>query len=254
MIWKLKQSLIYLIGMILSPPLLLPPTFPPHTNPTNHPLPTGYFLLGDALNTTVTVIGTLQNSLVAYDTLTLTYVLLVGIAAQALGIFLFWRLQRLYALSTKTMFVAVMLGILLLDGWGMLGIWTPNFGFHNVWEVWLYQVFYGLFVCPWYSYSQIMISEVTPRGKEFLFFSLFGVVGKTSAFLGPAVSAAIIDRATAAGMERAVSAPFYFLFGLSAVSAVGWGVDLGRSRREQEGFLEGERKEREMRGVDGVGV
>lgn len=81
-------------------------------------------------------------------------------------------------------------------------------------------------------------------------------MGKTSAFLGPVVSAAIIDRASAAGMERAVSAPFYFLFGLSAVSAVGlgWGVDLGRSRREQEEFLEGERKEREMRGVDGVGV
>ena len=29
-----------------------------------------------------------------------------------------------------------------------------------------------------------MISEVTPRGREFLFFSLFSIVGKTSAFLG----------------------------------------------------------------------
>ena len=39
---------------------------------------TGYFLLGDSLNTTVTVTGTLQNSVVAYDSLTLTYFLLVG--------------------------------------------------------------------------------------------------------------------------------------------------------------------------------
>lgn len=58
-IWTLKQSLFYLIG---------------------------YFLLGDSLNTTVTVIGTLQNEIVAYNTLQLTYLLIVGIAAQAVGI------------------------------------------------------------------------------------------------------------------------------------------------------------------------
>lgn len=44
-IWKLKQSLLYLIC---------------------------YFLLGDSLNTTVTVVATLQNTVVEYDTLTLT--------------------------------------------------------------------------------------------------------------------------------------------------------------------------------------
>lgn len=42
----------------------------------------GYFLLGDSLNTTVTVVSTLQNSIVAYNTLQLTYLLIVGIAAQ----------------------------------------------------------------------------------------------------------------------------------------------------------------------------
>lgn len=57
-IWHLRQSLAYLIG---------------------------YFLLGDSLNTTVTVIGTLQNEIVAYNSLQLTYLLIVGIAAQAVG-------------------------------------------------------------------------------------------------------------------------------------------------------------------------
>lgn len=42
----------------------------------------GYFLLGDSLNTTVTVISTLQNSVSSYNTLNLTYLLIVGIAAQ----------------------------------------------------------------------------------------------------------------------------------------------------------------------------
>lgn len=112
-IWHLKQSLAYLIG---------------------------YFLLGDSLNTTVTVIATLQNSIVAYNSLELTYLLIVGIAAQAAGIYSFWFIQRRYKIPTKTMFNAVAVGIVLLDGWGMIGIWTQKFGFHHVWEVWVYQV------------------------------------------------------------------------------------------------------------------
>lgn len=208
-IWHLKQSLIYLIG---------------------------YFLLGDSLNTTVTVIGTLQNQVVSYDTLTLTYLLIVGIVAQAVGIGLFWLVQKRLDLSAKTMFNAVMVGILLLDGWGMIGNWTDKFGFHNVWEIWLYQAFYGLFVCPWYSYSQILISSVTPPGHEFLFFSLFSIIGKTSSFIGPLVSSAIID---ASPNQSNNSAPFYFLFALSLVSAafLSFFLDLDKSAVEQQEFL-----------------
>lgn len=86
-----------------------------------------------------------------------------------------------------------------------------------------------------------MISEVTPRGYEFLFFSLFSIVGKTSSFIGPLVSSAIID-ATPSGNA---STPFYFLFGLSLLSfgILVVGVDLKKSLLEQEQFL----KEKERR-------
>ena len=216
-IWQLRQSLIYLIG---------------------------YFLLGDSLNTTVTVVATLQNTAIEYDTLTLTYLFLVGIATQAIGIYSFWWIQKRFRLGTKTMFNAVICGIVMLDAWGMVGIWTQRFGYHNAWEFWLYQVVYGLFVCPWYSYSQIMISEVTPRGKEFLFFSLFSIIGKTSSFIGPLVSSAIIDAS-----DGNNSTPFYFLLGLTVLSG---GVlvvflDLKKSRIEQAVFLEREAIAREKR-------
>lgn len=62
----------------------------------------------------MTVIATLQNEVVEYDTLTLTYLLLVGIAAQAVGIYSFWLIQQRYQLNTKTMFNAVIVGIILL--------------------------------------------------------------------------------------------------------------------------------------------
>jgi MFS-type transporter involved in bile tolerance (Atg22 family) len=210
----------------------------------------GYFLLGDSLNTTVTVIATLQNSIVAYNTLELTYLLIVGIAAQAIGIYFFWWAQQRYRLSTKTMFNIVAFSIIILDFWGMIGIWTQKFGFHHVWEVWMYQVYYGLFVCPWYSYSQIMISEVTPRGREFLFFSLFSIIGKTSSFIGPLVSSAIID----ASPNGNNSTPFYFLTGLSAASflVLVFFVDLKKSRKEQEVFLEQEEEAR--RSLEGMGA
>ena len=80
-----------------------------------------------------------------------------------------------------------------------------------------------------------MISEVTPRGHEFLFFSLFSIIGKTSSFIGPIVSSAIVD-ATPSGN---VSTPFYFLFALSIVSfaVLFFGVDLKKSQKEQEEFL-----------------
>ncbi|OAG34739.1 hypothetical protein AYO21_11087 [Fonsecaea monophora] len=217
-IWELKQSLLYLVG---------------------------YFLLGDSLNTTVTVIATLQNSVVSYNTLTLTYLLIVGIAAQGAGILAYWLIQKRFGLSTKTMFDAVMIGILLLDGWGMIGIFSQSFGFHHEWEFWVYQAFYGLFVCQWYAYSQTMISEVTPRGKEFLFFSLYSIMGKTSAFIGPIVSSAIID----ADPKGNNSLPFYFLFGLSGLSflLLFFFVDLKKSRREQERFLQREEAAKQRR-------
>jgi MFS-type transporter involved in bile tolerance (Atg22 family) len=105
----------------------------------------------------------------------------------------------------------------------------------------VYQAVYGFFICPWYSYSQIMISEVTPRGYEFLFFSLFSIIGKTSSFIGPLVSSAIVD-ATPSGNA---SMPFYFLFGLSLLSfgIMFFWLDLKKSGLEQRRFLEESQQE-----------
>ncbi|KYK58126.1 Autophagy-related protein 22 [Drechmeria coniospora] len=222
-IWQLKQSLIYL---------------------------TGYFLLSDSLNTSVTVIATLQNEMVSYNTLTLTYLLLVGLVAQAVGIGTFWLVQQRLGLGAKTMFNAVMAAIVIIDAWGMVGNWTRRFGFHNVWEIWLYQAFYGLLVCPWYSYSQIIISSVTPKGHEFLFFSLFNIVGKSSSFIGPIVGSAMVDLSPGGSNK---SAPFYFLFALSLISAVGIWIflDLESSAREQDLFLYREHSHAAGAGDDG---
>ncbi|KAJ8495671.1 hypothetical protein ONZ45_g12763 [Pleurotus djamor] len=178
-----------------------------------------YFLMGDVLNTTVTVIATLQNSVVSYSTLQLTLLLIVGLVAQGLGIYLFWLVQKKYKFSTKAMLSFNAFWILVLTIWGLIGVHTDKFGFKHVWEIWLYQAYYGLMVCPW-----------------FLFFALFSVVGKTSAFIGPFISSAII---TASGNND--NMPFAFLFGLGMVSVLFlWKVDVAKSRVECEEFVKAE--------------
>ncbi len=83
------------------------------------------------------------------------------------------------------------------------------------------------------------ISEVTPRGKEFLFFSFFNIVGTTTSFMGPIISSAIID--TSASKNN--SLPFYFLTAVTTLSffLVLFWLDLDKSRIEQADFLEEER-------------
>ncbi|KAI0319520.1 MFS general substrate transporter [Amylostereum chailletii] len=195
-----------------------------------------YFLMGDVLNTTVTVIGTLQNSVVSYSTLQLTELLIVGIVAQGLGIYLFWLVQKKYQISTKRMLFFNVFWILMLTVWGLIGIHTDKFGFKHIWEIWLYQAYYGLMVCPWYAYSQTMIAEVSPLPQMFLFFALFSVIGKTSAFIGPFVSDAIIS---ASGNNN--NMPFAFLFSVGAFSSIFlFFVDMNKSRKECEEFIEAE--------------
>lgn len=73
----------------------------------------------------------------------------------------------------------------------------------------------------------------------------FSIMGKTSAFIGPIVSSAIID-ASPTGNN---SLPFYFLFGITALSLglLLFFLDLKKSRIEQATFLAREKAVKERR-------
>lgn len=118
-----------------------------------------YFFLGDALNTTVTIVSTLQNEVQAFNSLILAYLLLVSVAAQAAGVYAYWLVQRRYGLSTKAMLNFSSGAVVLMTLYGLVGIWTHKIGFHSRWEFWVFQVYFGFFVCPWINYSQTMVSS-----------------------------------------------------------------------------------------------
>lgn len=77
--------------------------------------------------------------------------------------------------------------------WGMVGIWTTKFGFHNLWEFWFFAVQFGFTIGAQFSYGQAFMAELVPKGREYMFFSLLGIVSKGSAWIGPIVSSAIVD-------------------------------------------------------------
>lgn len=46
---------------------------------------------------------------------------------------------------------------------------------------------------PQFSYGQAFMAELVPRGREYMFFSLLGIVSKGSSWIGPIVCSAIVD-------------------------------------------------------------
>ena len=88
---------------------------------------------------------------------------MVIFATQGIGIYVFMHVQRRWNLSTKTMLNTSAVTIIAVDVYGMAGIWTTAIGFHHKWEFWLWSVWYGFMVCPWYSYSQTMVRLSPPH-------------------------------------------------------------------------------------------
>jgi MFS-type transporter involved in bile tolerance (Atg22 family) len=62
----------------------------------------------------------------------------------------------------------------------MIGIWTDKVGYHNLWEFWFFNAQYGFTMGAQFSYGQAFMAELVPRGREYMFFSLLGIVSKGS--------------------------------------------------------------------------
>ncbi|CAN6631609.1 hypothetical protein TRVA0_013S01156 [Trichomonascus vanleenenianus] len=191
-----------------------------------------YWLLGDGLNTASNLVGIVQNDIVSYDMVTLAYVNILNSGLSIVGMGVFWYIQKKFGLSTKVMFLANAIFITILPLYGMVGMWTGKAGIHNKWEVWLYNAYSGLLISPYYAYSSTMMSEVCPRGKEFIFFSIFSVVNKTSSWIGPFITSAITNK------TNNNWSGFPFVFALCAVSVIcTFFIDLKKARIECEEFL-----------------
>lgn len=154
----------------------------------------GYFLLSDGYATTNQLYGICQNTIVSYSTTISTGIYIVQGAANAIGILIFWVVQKHYRVKTKTVLIVNMIFLLLMPIWGCIGIGTDKFGLHNTWEVWAFSAIDCAAVAPVYAFSATMLSDLCPKGREVTFFAIYSLVSKSTAWIGPIISGVIIDR------------------------------------------------------------
>lgn len=49
------------------------------------------------------------------------------------------------------------------------------------------------FAAPVYAFAATFLSDLVPKGREVTFFSIYALVGKSTAWIGPIISGIIID-------------------------------------------------------------
>ncbi|KAI9650031.1 hypothetical protein NHQ30_000044 [Ciborinia camelliae] len=137
-----------------------------------------FFMLADGLNTTSTLVSIIQNEVISFSFLQLTFLGLSQAVTSTFSTFAFWYVQQYFGIRTKPMFIITNIFSVLIPLYGMIGLWSDEVGYHHVRDFWIYNIVFGLFQAPYYSYSQTMMSEFTPRGYEGMFFGLFGITNR----------------------------------------------------------------------------
>ncbi|KAI9467369.1 MFS general substrate transporter [Lactarius psammicola] len=179
-----------------------------------------FFLLADGLNTTGTLVSICQNDKFTFSFLQNTYLGLAQAITSTASTLGFWYIQRYWKISTKKMFIVTNVVTILIPLWGMIGIWTDKFGFHNVWEVLGLQ-------SPYYAFSQTMMAELSPPGFDNMFFGLFGLSNRASSMIGPNVIQAIINNSG----NNWDGFPFLFALCAAASVVIWFAVDVQKGRR-----------------------
>ncbi|OAA59477.1 Major facilitator superfamily domain, general substrate transporter [Cordyceps fumosorosea ARSEF 2679] len=197
-----------------------------------------FFMLQETFGTYFNITGILQNEVINYSPLKLNAMSLVADLSGGSGTVFVLLLQKKFRFSVKAGVFYGACMTLVPSLWGGIGLFTDKIGFKNVWEFWLAQA-WNFQTAAWGSYQITMISEVVPAPKAFLFFALFNCVGKTSGFIGPFISSAIIERA-----HGRTNAAYWFLFAMGSVGCFAlWFVDTDKAKRDNARYLEREAAE-----------
>ncbi|KAL5896250.1 hypothetical protein ACKVWC_001457 [Pyricularia oryzae] len=197
-----------------------------------------YFLLNETWGTYWAVTGIIQNDVIHYSPLMLNAFSLTADLCGGTGHLLLLILQKRFRFSVKqgVMFGAVM--TLIPQLWGGIGRFTTKVGFHNEWEFWLVQA-WNITTAAWGGYNVTMISEVVPGPKSYMFFALFNCVGKTSGFVGPFITAAIIQ---ADGGKN--NGAYWFLLGTGLLGLLTlYFVDTDQAKIDSAAYLAREAEE-----------
>ncbi|ORY00865.1 MFS general substrate transporter [Basidiobolus meristosporus CBS 931.73] len=152
-----------------------------------------YFLFSDGIATINQMIGIIQAQITSFDGTELTLLNLVSAVTSIIGCISMLYLQKVLKIRTKIALLCILGASALVPIWGCFGISFTSWGIHTRTELWIFYVWSGLAIAPIYAWQQTMLAELIPKGKEGLFFGLFGIVNKASSWIGPVVIGAITN-------------------------------------------------------------
>ncbi|CEJ04281.1 hypothetical protein RMCBS344292_18248 [Rhizopus microsporus] len=152
-----------------------------------------YFMFSDGVSTISQMQGIIQGQLTSFSAKEGTLMGLVSAITSIMGCLMFLWIAKFFQLKTKTSLLIIMATTGLVAVWGSFGIAFDNFGIKTKSELWVLSVWSGIFIAPIWAWQQTMLAELIPKGKENLFFGLFGVVNKASSWIGPVVIGAITE-------------------------------------------------------------
>jgi MFS-type transporter involved in bile tolerance (Atg22 family) len=198
-----------------------------------------YFMIADSASTSGTLINLLENDAINFDTVLFNGLFIVVYSSSFIGIFLQMWIQQHFRIPPKWMFYFNAVTAALISLWGLIGLWTTKIGFHHLWEFWFFQVWSGFMAAGFQSYAATVMAEVSPAPKMYIFFALFNTIGQASGFVGPYISAAIIN---AAGGNIRAGFWFTWFLGLTGFALLTF-LDVDRAKIDNAKYLELEREE-----------
>ncbi|KAI8146830.1 autophagy-related protein 22-like protein [Fennellomyces sp. T-0311] len=191
-----------------------------------------YFMFSDAINTTNQMISIVQGEITSFSAQQVTIMNLASAVTSIIGCLGFLWVSKTFGVRTKTNLLIILTLTGIVSVWGCFGIGLDNFGIKKTWELWVFYVWSGLFTAPVWAWQQTMLAELTPKGKENLFFGLFGVCNKASSWIGPVVIGAITEHTNNLWNGWA------FILGLFIISIVLVSfVNVDKAKEQAEAYL-----------------
>ncbi|KAI8991723.1 autophagy-related protein 22-like protein [Mycotypha africana] len=194
-----------------------------------------YFMFSDAVSTIGQMLTIIQGELTQFSAQQNALFGFVQSVTSILGCLIFLWVSKIFKIRTKTSLLIIIGTTALIPLWGCFGIYFPTFGIHSLAELWLLSVWQGLFTAPIWAWQQTMLAELIPKGKENLFFGLFGIVNKASSWIGPVVIGAITD----ATSNIWKGWPFVFMLFLIAIILI-VSIDVDKAKVELMNYAKAE--------------
>jgi len=109
------------------------------------------------------------------------------------GGYAWFRFQRRYGWTSKSVLVLNLLLLSLIPLWGCVGFFTDKFGLHTQGEMYVLAVWFGACLGSAQAFSRALFSELIPAGHEADMFALFEITDKGSSWMGPLIAASVVQ-------------------------------------------------------------